>query len=301
MNVGGYLGALRAGLRALAPNADFVPLAEAQATLDLLDPAISGDLAAPVEIDGSGMPALSWLLRARGALAAAEPVPQAELDRARRLDPAIATRMEARDRLAALQGQGCLPTSRLRGAVRRRGATTDFLLTFDRMTPEATWVRTRVDLTGPAGWEEAGPIQLNRDGTVRLHEGLSHLLGRHLNTPIGALCLQLQDGTGALVSRLSRGVVGPFWFPGQELGAGVPAELGRGLTLHGAREILGREVLRSAENDPLYALRGERPEILPPDLGLVRERRFAASPALAAPLRRWAQGLGCAITVAKLR
>lgn len=296
-----YLAALRAGLEALAPNADFVPLREGVATLAVLDPAISGDLAAPAELDPrSGMPSLGWLLRARGALSSARPIGEDELARALRLDPEVGARMQARHRVAQLQDIPALPTSRLRGAVRRRGTTTDFLLTFDRLTTDAQWLRTRIDLTGPAGWEDRGPVRLNPDGSVRLDEGLGHLLGRHIHTPISALCLQLQDGTGALVTRLSRGSIGPFWFPGQTLPEGVPPTLASGLVLHGSREILDRAIARSAQNDPLHALRGEREDILPEEMGLVRERRFAASPALHEPLLDWSSSLGCAVTLARL-
>ncbi|MCO4771858.1 MAG: hypothetical protein KDA24_17635 [Deltaproteobacteria bacterium] len=297
----GYLGALRAGLEALAPNADYVPLREALATVDVLHPKVIGSLADPAEVDErSGLPSLSWVFRASGALGAAEPVPAEDLARAMRLDPAIGERMAARSRLADRRSAPLLPTSRLRGAVRRRGATTDFVLTFDRMTPDGLWMRMRVDLTGPAGWEDRGPVRLNPDGSVDLHEGLSHLMGRHLLTAIGALCLQLQDGTGALVTRLSRGVVGPFWFPGQRLPEGVPAGLARGLVLHGSREILGREVATSADQDPLHRMLGEREERLPPEMGLTRERRFAATTGLHGEIQRWAQRHGCAVTVAPL-
>jgi len=300
-NPSAYLAALRAGLEALAPNADFVPLREGLATLSLLDPALSGDLAAPAELDpSSGMPSVGWLLRALGALSSARSVGEAELARALRLDPEVGLRMQARQRVADVQEVPVLPTSRLRGAIRRRGVTTDFLLVFDRLTTDSHWLRTRVDLTGPAGWEERGPVCLLPDGSVRLDEGLTHLLGRHLHTPISALCFQIQDGTGALVTRLSRGRIGPFWFPGQGLPEGVPPILSSGLVLHASKEILDRTITRSAQNDPLGVLRGGREDVLPEEMGLVRERRFAASPALHPSLLSWSSSLGCAVTVARL-
>jgi len=296
--VPGYLGALRAGLTSLAPNLDFVPLREALGSCALLDPAVSGELALPAELAECGLPSTAWLLRGAGALTAAVPVSAAELARARRLDAEVAARMEARARLAELKASGDrLPSSRLRGAVRRRGATTDFLLTFDRLVPDGRWLRLRVDLTGPAGWETSGPIRLNTDGSVRLHEGLQHLVGRHLLTPLGAVASQLQDGTGAMVTRLSRGMVGPFWFPGQPLPDGVPAALAAGLVLHASLEVLARDLRDSADQDPLGA---PLPPLLPDGMGLARSRRFAASPGMEGPLRAWAEEKGCAVTVARL-
>ena len=64
--VGPYLRALLAGLEALAPNEDFVPLEEAAAHLRALDPANGGALLLPAEVDdGSGLPSFGWLERAR--------------------------------------------------------------------------------------------------------------------------------------------------------------------------------------------------------------------------------------------
>ncbi len=297
--IAGYLGALRAGLNALGPNADFVPLPEARATLQLLDPALCGDLLDPAEADPrSGMPASGWFNRATGLVRATRgsppPTPD-QIARARELDPVLGARLQTRASLHRFaEGERFLPGSRLQGAIRRRGATTDFLLTFDRITPDALWLRVRVDLTGPAGWEARGPIQLLDDGSVQLDDGLRHLLGRHLLTPVTALRLQIQDGVGALVSRLSRCVVGPFWFPGVPLPFDVPPELGSGLVLHASSEVLGLQVRTSAHADPLTPPPAEP---LAEGYGVFRDRRFAASAALVQPLSRWSAARGCRVVV----
>lgn len=297
--VTGYLRALGAGIEALGPNADFVPLREARATLDLLDPALCGDLLDPAEADPrSGMPALDWINRATGLVRAgggAKPPSEAEIARAQALDPVLGARLETRRRLHLFAAdKGFLPGSRLHGAIRRRGATTDFLLTFDRLTPDALWLRVRVDLTGPAGWEDRGPIQLQDDGSVQLDEGLQHLLGRHLLTPVTALRHQLQDGTGALVSRLSRCALGPFWFPGVPLPSDVPEQLGSGLVLHATSEILGQQVRTSRHQDPLAPPPAES---APAGYGLFRDRRFAATTALVGDIERWSLERGCRVVV----
>ena len=297
--VTGYLRALGLALEALAPNADFVPLAEARATLQLLDPCLGGDLLDPAEVNPrSGMPALAWITRGTGLVRAGTTggaPTEASVARARALDPILAERLAARRALHGFaQGIVFLPGSRLRGTVRRRGATTDFLLTFDRITPDALWLRVRVDLTGPAGWESRGPISLADDGTVTLNDGLAHLLGRHLLTPVTALRHQLQDGTGALVSRLSRCALGPFWFPGVPLPTGVPDAIGRALVLHATSEVLGQQVRQSRHDDPLAAPLAEP---VPDGYGLYRDRRFAASRGVVDVLDAWSRSLGCRVVV----
>ncbi len=297
--VTGYLRALSAAVQALGPNTDFVPLREAIATLELLDPTLCADLLDPPETDPrSGMPALGWIHRGLGLARAGRggtAPSELEVARAQALDPALATRLQARRVLHRFLGERrILPGSRLRGAIRRRGATTDFLLTFDRLTPDALWLRVRVDLTGPAGWEVRGPIQLLDDGSVELDEGLRHLLGRHLLTPVTALRHQLQDGTGALVSRLSRCALGPFWFPGVPLPSGVPDELGGGLVLHASSEVLGQQVHTSRHDDPLAA---PTDEPVADGYGLFRARRFAATTAIVRPLELWSRAQGCRVVV----
>ena len=100
--VGSYLRALRSGLEALAPNDDFVPLAEALNHLDALAPSVSGEVLSPAEVhDDSGLPALPWLSRVtaeqRVALQgqAETDTSDAEIRRAARLDPALGARLRA--------------------------------------------------------------------------------------------------------------------------------------------------------------------------------------------------------------
>ena len=297
--VTGYLRALDAALDALGPNADFVPFQQARDTVALLDPTLCADLLDPAEADPrSGMPSWAWLSRATGLVRAQRDgrAPSADdVARARTLDPTLADRLDARRRVHAFSAEReFLPGSRLRGAVRRRGATTDFLLTFDRITPDALWLRVRIDLTGPAGWESRGPITLEESGAVTLDDGLNHLLGRHLLTPITALRHQLQDGTGALVSRIARCTLGPFWFPGVRLPTAVPDRFGRGLVLHATSEVLGQQVRHSRHADPLG---GPPSEPVPDGYGVFRDRRFAASRALAEDLDQWCRSRGAPTVV----
>ncbi|MDP7112416.1 MAG: hypothetical protein QGH45_10645 [Myxococcota bacterium] len=165
--IGPYTRALQAGVDALAPNDDHVPLPRTLAHLQALDPALSGDLLLPGEVDDrSGLPAFVWMERALA--------------------------------------------------------------------------------------EQA----------------------------------------------VSRGALGPFWFPGFPLPDGVPATLGRGLVLHSTAEVVGDDVHTSAHRDPLIA---PDPEERPPDgTWLYRERRLAVSAGLIDAARSWAADRGCVVPVVGL-
>lgn len=304
--VGPYLRALQAGLQALAPHEDHVPLREAIAHLQALDPALSGSLLAPAEVDArSGLPGFPWMERAlaeqdlaqRGSTYA--DTPDRDVADALRLDPEMGERVRARrDLHRHLRQHALLPLSRLQVALKRVGQTTDFVLAFDRMTPSGAWMRVRAEVSGRAGWERHGPLSRTPDGRATADQGLQHLLSRHIGTPLLALRAQLGASLGAEITRLSRGFVGPFWFPGLPLPPEVPAPLRQGLLLHLSAEVVSREVRQSSHRDPwLPPSLGE----IPPDgHGIYRERRFAGSPNLLAPVREWAALKGIDVVISPL-
>jgi hypothetical protein len=231
---------------------------------------------------------------ARGGAPAAD----TDWSRAERLDPSLAARMRARAGLHAhLRAHPLLPLSRLRAALRRRGQSWDYALAYDRMMPGGGWMRLRVELSGPARWSD-GLLHHQADGSVVVDPGFQHLLARHAVTPITALRHHLCEGLTVQVPRLSRGVIGPFWFPGMALPDGAPDAARQALVLHAALEVLGTEVSRSAHRDPWVPRRVG--EAVPEGCGIFRERRFAASPGAVAPLRAWSEARGVAAEVLPL-
>jgi len=128
-----------------------------------------------------------------------------------------------------------------------------------------------------------------RDGRVVVHPGVLHVLTRHAPVPLVALRTLLQRTCVADVVRVSRARVGPFWFPGLVLPAGVPGELGRGLLLHLDQDVIGHDVRTSLHADPWRPAPDER---LPAGHGRVVERRFAGSSELRRPLEAWAAASG---------
>lgn len=304
--VGPYLRALIAGLNAMAPNRDYVPLREAVTHLRALDPALSGELLWPAEVDiRSGLPGFPWMERviaeqslARQGASYAETSEQ-ELAEAHRLDPALGERMRHRRNLhRLLREESLLPISRLEVALKRLGKTTDFVLDFDRMTPGGGWMRVRAELSGRAGWDRYGPISRTGDGRVQVDRGLQHMFSRHIGTPLLALRAQIAQACGAEVTRLSRGFVGPFWFPGLPLPDGVPAVLRQGLLLHLSAEVVAKDVRQSGHRDPW--LPPSIGEVAPEGYGMYRERRFAASPNLDRAVRDWAAKKDIDVVVAPL-
>ncbi|MEL6341606.1 MAG: hypothetical protein AAFV53_00640 [Myxococcota bacterium] len=304
--VGPYVRALTAGLNALAPNRDFVPLRESLNHLKALDPATSGTLLWPAEVDvRSGLPSFPWMERAIAEQALARQgegytrLSDQEVARALRLDAALGARMHHRRLLHHhLREEALLPISRLEVALKRLGRSTDFVLRFDRMTPGGAWMRVCAELSGRAGWERYGPIRRGADGRAVADRGLQHLLSRHIGTPLMALRAQLNQVSGAEVTRLSRTFVGPFWFPGLPMPDAAPESLHKGLLLHLSAEVVARDVRQSGHRDPW--LPPAVGEIVPDDYGLYRERRFAASPNLMTPLRDWAAQKGVDVIAAPL-
>lgn len=295
---GPYLRALSWGLHALAPSADFVPLAAARAHLEALDPALSGPLLLPAEVDpASGLPAFPWMERALAEATLArrgsddtDPA-EAAVARARALDPELAERLAARRRLHRhLRREPLLPSSQLSVAVRRIQPVVAFRLDYDRIFAGAGWMRLRAELEGPPGWTGDALFRVRRDDSVVADPGLQHLFARHSATPLTALLRQLQEATAARVSRLSRSFVGPFWFPGGPSPEELP-DFARGrLCLHLSLGLLGTELRGSVHRDPwVPPVRGE---VLPAGLGIFRERRLAVSPDRVAQAQAWCRARG---------
>ncbi len=299
--VGSYLRALRSGLEALAPNDDFVPLAEALNHLDALAPSVSGEVLAPAEVhDGCGLPALPWLSRVTAeqqvALQGQDETDTAddEIRRATRLDSALGARLRDRRQLHRfLRENTILPGSRIMSAARRLSPTLDFTVTYDQIGADGLWTRLRVDVTGPAG-KRLGPLKAFDDGSAVTEEGVLHLLARHARTPLLGLPGQLTLGLGATITRISRCHIGPFWFPGVRRSPRAPDGLERGLILHLSSEILGRDVRQSRHVDPL--VKAQQP---PEGMGLYRQRRFAATGGLVRPLQRWGDALGMDLVITR--
>lgn len=296
-----YLRALRAGLEALAPNDDFLPLSEVLNHLDALAPALSGHVLVPAEVhDQSGLPALPWLSRVTAeqlvALQGQDQTDTAddEIGRAARLDAELAARL--RDRRALhrfLRRNMVMPSSRVMTAARRLHPTLDITLTHDHLGADGLWTRIRVDVTGPSG-KRLGPFRAFEDGTATAEDGVLHLLSRHARTPLLGLPAQLTLGFGAAVTRVSRCHIGPFWFPGVRRSPLAPKGLEKGLVVHLSTEVLGRDVRQSRHLDPLV-----KQDAAPEGMGLYRQRRLAATGALVRPLQRWGDELGMDLLITR--
>jgi len=298
-----YLRALRAALEALAPHGDYVPLAEALALLEALDPDLSADVLLPARAEpASGMPDFAWISRvvAEQHLAAQgdddRDLDDASIDRALRLDPELGQRMQARRRLHRfLRRNPILPSSRLIAALHRRKPTIDATITWDRLAADGRWRRLRCTVRWPSR-HFLGPIELDEEG-IFVPEGVVHLFSRHADVPILGLREQLSAGLGGRILRLSRGTIGPFWFPGMGLPSGVPHELSSGLLLHLATEILAEDVQESRHMDPLLP---DHSDDVGEGLGLFRQRRFAASAPVLGAVQEWGASTGLDLQVSVL-
>lgn len=291
--IGPYLRSLSAGLTALAPGEDHVPLSGALDHLAALDPANGGELLGPAEISGTtGMPLYPWLERARSeaelAAKGASAPDDAELDRVRALDAGLARRMESRRTLHRhLRSAELLPATRLGGALRWQGASeVHVVAAYDRLEPDGRWMRLRLELRVPTG--RLGAIEVS-DGRVVLHDSVRHLLTRHAATPLTPLRIQIEHATDGTVLRIARSWLGPFWFPGVELPADVPEALGAGLLLHASTEVADVSLREGRHLDPLLP-----PPRSEPPMGWRehRERRFAAAGAAQGAVRAWAESKG---------
>lgn len=302
--VGPYVRALSSGLNRLAPHGDFVPLLSGLAHLRALDPALSGDLLAPAEVhDQSGMPAFTWMQRAiseaRLSSEGNDPT-DADIERASRLDPDLGKRLAHRRGLRQhLREHQVLPVTRLECALQRLGSHTEVKGAYDRLAPDGRWLRIRFLVRASGSHKRLGPfaIDATHEKLTDVDPGLQHLLTRHFATRLLGLRAQLEDGIGAPVVRLTRGWIGPFWFPGIQLPPGVPEALGGGLVLNLSSEVVADDVLHPAHRDPLV----QADSAAPPDgLQIFRERRFAASSNLLDPLTTFCEQAGMRCPIAPI-
>lgn len=247
-----WLRALSAAIRAIAPHDDFVPMGDALAHLDALSPALSADLLLPAEVDpDSGMPSLGWMTRATAEQALGRH-PKPVSDTVRALDPQLAARMEARSRLAThLASHRLLPVLKLTGRVRRIDTQTTAFVVFDHIDPGGRWVRTRVELTAPAGTHDLGLVQVDSDARIVVQPGLHNVFARHILTSLPSLQVALQGLTTARVTRVSRASLGPFWYPGGPQVQVMPADVSKTLVLHALHEVMGDALTQTVTNDPL--------------------------------------------------
>lgn len=298
--VGPYVRALATGLNQLAPHGDFVPLVPALAHLRALDPAISGDQLLPAEVhDDTGMPGFGWMQRAISEKVLADEgsdPTEADIERAARLDPELSKRLLHRRLLREhVRGSELLPVTHLEGALRRMGKVVEVTGAYDRLAPDGRWVRIRFIVRAPGPVGKIGPFKILQGGRLVVDPLLQHLFTRHFASPLMLLREQLGANAQAEVVRLSRGWVGPFWFPGVSLPAGLPPALGKGLLLQLAHEIVAEDVHHAAHLDPLLDIRDE---VVPAGQKVFRERRFAASANVMQPLTAFCHGTGirCPIT-----
>ena len=294
--VGPYVRALGSGLNHLAPHGDFVPLIPALAHLRALDPEVSGDLLDPAEVhDQTGMPSFTWVQRPiseqRLADEGNDPKPE-DIERAARLDPDLGKRLAYRRSLRQhLRTSTLLPVTHLECALQRHGSHTEVKGAYDRLAPDGRWLRIRFLVRAEGALSHLGPFAIDtRQGKLAgVDPGLQHLLTRHFATRLLGLHGQLEEAIGAHVVRLTRGWVGPFWFPGVTLPDGVPEALGKGLVLHLSNELVAEDVLHPAHRDPLVAADTSAP---PAGQQIFRERRFAASGGLIDAVERFCDGAG---------
>ncbi len=287
----GYLRALGTAVHALAPGDECVPAAAVLHHLEALRPSLSGDVLGPWGADvGTGMPTFDWMQRAsaEAALAFDDDDPSEQMiRRAETLDPALGRRMRDRTRLHGhLRSGPVLPVRDVVAALVTRSEVVRFRVHYDRLLADGRWLRlmVEIELDLPLGSEIKGPLRMDGDTRVVVDDGVRHLLSRHLTSPLGVFVEQVEAGLDVTIPRCSRGIVGPFWFPGVRLPEGVPAELGAGLLLHETLEVADIE-LRTVGDDPWAA-----PE--PPGRPVHRERRFAADIRTGAALRAWGERLG---------
>ncbi len=246
-----WLRALSAAVEAIAPHNDFVPMDAVLAHIKALSPALSADLLAPAHVDpDSGMPSLGWMTRAT-AEQALRRRPQSVSDTVLRLDPELAARMEARSRLAShLATHELLPVLRVSARVRRIDLQTSAFVVFDHIDPGGRWVRTRVELTAPAGTRDLGLVYVDSEARIVVQPGLYDVLARHILTSLPSLLVALQGLTAARVCRVSRASLGPFWYPGGPQVAVMPPAVAKTLVLHALHEVMGDDVARTVTNDP---------------------------------------------------
>ncbi len=300
---GPYLRALAAAVHALAPNDDFVPALPLANHLRALDPALSGTLLTPAELDAqSGLPSFAWFDRARAeqVLARAEPdrdPTPADIQRAHALDADLAERLASRGRLRPfLRANPLTLSSHLHAALIQLQPRTIVRLTYDHHDPVGRLTRLRVELHGSGLRSALGPIRVHPNG-AEPDAAAIHLLARHTSTPLPGLVDPLQEVFDAAVVRVARAQIGPFWFQGGPLPSDVPADLGAGLLLHAAVDLMGLRQPAAAHADPW------RPphRLVREHWAGWRERRFAASEAVRRAVEAWCRAQGVAPRLVPIR
>ncbi|HCH62035.1 MAG TPA: hypothetical protein DFR83_04465, partial [Deltaproteobacteria bacterium] len=282
----------RAGLQVLAPGRDHPALGPLDAHLHALDPVLSETLFLPAYVDPqTGLPALSWMDRVRAEQLASQQTRLVDLhriDAIRNADPVLARRLAGRRQVVAwLEGRiisqefGVVAELVRRGEG-RRAAGHRVRITLDRRIPRAGWTRLRVDVDARS--DRASDIFQRIEGaSVVLQEGFVALLSRHVVSPLPGVH-SILNGLGALsVHRLSRGTIGPFWFPGGPLPEDVPEWAKGSLVLHLGLEVIGREVRTRTHHDPFTrSLQAPNESI-----GTYRGRRLAVSPHSVEAVEAW--------------
>jgi len=285
-----YVRALRAAVHALAPDADHVSALAADTHLHALDPAVSGPLLLPAVLDpGTGLPSSGWMDRVRAereALHGTSPVTESRVARIATADPVLGARLSGRRNLMAWLGdRPLLPDLVVAGSVLRQER--DHLLvqlTVDRRLDGAGWVRLRAEVHNPK-IGGAAISRITRSGQVDVKPGLAELMARHTISPLPGVYGILTEVAGLQVRRMSRGCIGPFWFPGGPVPDHAPDWAHRGLVLHQSLAVLGAKVRQDGHVDPwLPPVLGER---APEGFGVYRSRRFAVSPAVEQAVRAW--------------
>lgn len=297
---GPYVRAIQAGVRALVPNEEQVPLFEVLSHLEALDPAHTFDLFAPFLVDPvTGLPDYTWMERVVSELAVLGPVgdmdwdPE-EIQRAQKVDPSLGQRLRSRQWLSVQASRLLtLPSSRLRLRYRSRSHREKMLLQFDKIVPGQGWMRIQMDVDGVAGWGKGLWVETD-DGHLRPADALLHLCSRHSRTPITLLHHALEQHLEAWIPTISRGNIGPFWFPGGP-NVNAPEVFDGALTLHMSIERLGTDSAKNAHRDPWLA--PVKNEAIPAGYALFRERRFAASSTHIERINKWAFNQGCATIV----
>lgn len=295
--VGPYIRALRGGLRCLAPDRDYPWSETLDGHLHALDPALSRTLLLPARVDAySGLPDLSWMDRVRAEQAAAaqmQALDPARIARIQDADPDLAERLQGRAALLAWLEDRPISLNYhhkaelVRAGVGRRAEGRCIRVTMDRRIPQAGWTRIRVDLEVAA--DRAGALVDRVDGrVVFLRPGVVDLLSRHVWSPLPGLHQLLTSLGNLAIRRLSRGTVGPFWFPGGPTPSDAPAWAHGALVLHLVLEAVGTDVRVRSHQDPF-----SRPLFTPGEgLGCYRGRRIAVSPSRREDAAAWCREHG---------
>jgi hypothetical protein len=189
-------------------------------------------------------------------------------ERAYRLDPALGQRMAwRRDLHAHLRAEPVLPSLATTPVLLRVDPQVEVEVVHDRIEGDGRWTRIRAVFAGTAD------LGLARVGDqVVLDPGVPSLFTRMGGLEITALFAALSAATAGRVRRVSRGQVGPFWFPGVELPPGVSPKFGAGIVLHLVWTALGDDVAGDSHADLLEPR--VAPGGWPPGYHLAHQRRL---------------------------